>query len=107
VIALVSMVVLGGAPTVLRATQEISSLVVVPLAVPLLGGLFSSRPAQAGVILAFVGGVLTSFSVRLAGTHFGWSDSALVLAQNGGAAVVSLAQPARGSGPAPSPSWPR
>jgi Na+/proline symporter len=90
-IALVSMVVLGGAPTVLRATQEISSLVVVPLAVPLLGGLFSSRPAQAGVILAFVGGVLTSFSVRLAGTHFGWSDSAMVLAQNGGAAVVSLA----------------
>jgi Na+/proline symporter len=90
-IALVSMVVLGGAPTVLRATQEISSLVVVPLAVPLLGGLFSSRPAQAGVILAIGGGMLTSFAVRFAGTRAGWPDSAMVLAQNGGAAIVSLA----------------
>jgi Na+/proline symporter len=89
-IALISMVVLGGAPTVLRATQEISSLIMVPLAVPLLGGLFSSRPTQPAVILAIGGGILTSMVIRGLGAHAAWGDLTMVLVQNGGAAVVSL-----------------
>ncbi len=90
VIALISVVVLGGASSVLRATQEISSLVVVPLAVPLLGGLFSSRPAQPSVALSILGGALTSLALHLIGSRAGWSNSVMVLAQNGGAAAVSL-----------------
>jgi Na+/proline symporter len=86
----VAVLVLGGASTVLRATQEISSVIAVPLAVPLLGGMFSARPGQCGVYLSIFLGISTSLAFHFAGAAFHWPDTFMVLLQNGGAAVVSI-----------------
>ena len=90
-ISVIALIVLGGGSTILRATQEISSVVVAPIAVSLLGGMFSSRSGARGVYYSVFLGAGVSAAVRLAGLHFGWSDRYMVLGQNGGAALVSIA----------------
>lgn len=87
----VGILVLHAAGLILNAAQQIASYFVIPMAVPMLLGLFTWRTNSRSAFAAMIAGALTAWLAYFIPTKLGLSATLVTLFQNAGTAAVSSA----------------
>jgi Na+/proline symporter len=86
----VALLVLHGAGMVLNAAQQVAAFFVVPMAVPMLLGLFTWRVDSRGAFAAMFAGAIAAAAFYGVLRHHQYSSGAIALWQNAGTAAVSV-----------------
>jgi Na+/proline symporter len=86
----VGLLVLHGAGLVLNAAQQVASFFVIPMAVPMLLGLFTWRVDSRGAFAAMIAGAVAAAAFYYLSRVAGLSSGAVALWQNAGTAAVSV-----------------
>lgn len=87
---LVGLLVLHGADLVLNAAQQIASFFVIPMAVPMLLGLFTWRVDSRGAFASIFAGAVAAAVFYYVPQRLGLPPGAIALWQNAGTAAVSV-----------------
>jgi SSS family solute:Na+ symporter len=86
----VGLLVLHGAGFVLNAAQQVASFFVIPMAVPMLLGLFTWRVDSRGAFAAMFAGAVAAAAFYYGPRQLGLSAGAVACWQNAGTAAVSV-----------------
>jgi Na+/proline symporter len=86
----VGLLVLHGAGLVLNAAQQVASFFVIPMAVPMLLGLFTWRVDSRGAFAAMLAGAIAAAVFYYLPRNLGCTPGAIALWQNAGTAAVSV-----------------
>lgn len=87
----VGILVLHAAGLILNAAQQIASYFVIPMAVPMLLGLFTWKTNSRSAFAAMIAGAVTAWLSYYFPQRWGVSATVVTLLQNAGTAVVSAA----------------
>ncbi len=88
---LIGILVLHSAGLILNAAQQIASYFVIPMAVPMLLGLFTWKANSRSAFAAMIAGALTAWLAYYFPRQWGCSPTVVTLLQNAGTALVSAA----------------
>lgn len=86
----VGILVLHSASMILNAAQQIASYFVIPMAVPMLLGLFTWKTNSRNAFAAMIAGALTAWLAYYFPRQWGCSPAVVTLLQNAGTALVSV-----------------